>query len=69
MNQTMTVEHETAILVEKFAKAHGISCGLAASFFVFVGVSTLNGSIGSADPEALFSDFLASEGVSTREGE
>ena len=66
----MSVEHETAILVERFAAAHGIAPEQAASFFVHVGVSTLNGNNRERfDLQSELALFLASMGVSTCHGE
>ena len=64
----MNVEHETAILVERFAADHGITADQAASFFVYVGVSTLNGKPGRFDLRVELANFLESMGVSTPMG-
>lgn len=64
----MNVEHETAILVERFAAAQGITPDQAASFFVHVGVSTLNGKPRRLDVRRELALFLASMGVSTPMG-
>ena len=64
----MTVEHETAILVERFAADYGITPEQAASFFVHVGVSTLQGKPERFDVRCELAIFLASMGVSTPMG-
>lgn len=58
---TMSVEHETAILVEKFARLNNITCDVAASFFAFVGVSTLKGSYDHFDVKQALRSFLAGD--------
>lgn len=63
---SMSVEHETAILVERFAADYGITADQAASFFVHVGVSTLQGGMPERfDLRCELAIFLASMGVST----
>lgn len=63
----MTIEHETAILVEKFALLYGVSADDAASFLAFVGVSTLRGVLKSPPDvrKALSLFLLSGKGVST----
>ena len=65
---SMNVEHETAILVERFAASQGITPDVAASFFVYMGASTLSGKPRRLDVRRELAIFLASMGVSTQAG-